>query len=304
MKERMLETTIIGSYPMKHSAAELMRLYHMGMEGGNHFFQVIREAVEDQIQAGIDTVSDGQTRDGMIEGFVKNLGGTRLHGRPVIIGDIYHKAPFLLEDMQAARNMLPPERRLKAALTGPFTLASACVDQHYGDVEKAAFAFARALREEALAIQPFVDVIQVDEPFFADEYPGYARELVETVTGGLEVETALHVCGNVSTIFGELMEFKVDILEHEFAVNPGLLDAVKDHDFKQKLGYGSVRSDYEAVEEVDSIVEHVRRALAFFPMEKLVLCTDCGLRHQPRQAAFRKLKNMAAARNILLEELS
>ncbi|MDG6219824.1 MAG: hypothetical protein QCI38_00055 [Candidatus Thermoplasmatota archaeon] len=302
MNNPILETTIIGSYPIHHSRTELMRQYNRGMEEEEHLIQVLQEAVQEQLRAGMDTLSDGQTRDGMIEAFVRRLGGTRLHGRAVIMGEIRHRGPITLDDLKAARSVMPKENRLKAVLTGPFTLASACTDEYYRNIREAAFAFAIALKEEALAVQPFVDVIQVDEPFFTDNYPEYGRELVETITGGLEKETALHVCGDVSKIFPHLVEFKVDLLEHEFAANPHLLDVVREYDFPQRLGYGSVRSDSEKVEGVEWIMEHVRKALAHFPPERLVLCTDCGLRHQPREAAFQKLKNMVEARNILLEE--
>ena len=312
-----LETTVIGSYPAWPDRKQLMRSYQSFMGGGierdtnsessdvyadtiDPYLKCLQEAVEAQVKAGIDTVSDGQTRDGMVELFVKNLGGTRLHGRAKILGDVEHIKPITLGDLEYARGLLPPQRRLKGLITGPYTLACSCRDEHYNSTQDAVFDIAEALNKEARAIQDVVDVIHVDEPFFTDDYPEYGKSALDKVFEGVEVETFLHVCGDVSRIFTDLAEYKVDVLAHEFANNPLLLDTVKEYDFPQRLCYGSVRSDSEEVETVESIISHVSRALEFFSQEKLLLSPDCGLRHQTPATAYRKLHNLALARNAII----
>ncbi|MCK4717298.1 MAG: hypothetical protein KAT70_01420 [Thermoplasmata archaeon] len=300
----MMRTTVIGSYPAGPSPGSLMESYHADLSSNrpDPYLAPMKEAVMAQLKAGIDIVSDGQTRDGMVEAFVKKLGGTRFHGKAIILDEIEHRGAITLEDLEYARGLLPPGRGLKGIITGPYTLATACEDQHYGSLEKAAFAFAHALHEEALAIRGVVDIIQVDEPFFTGEYPSYGKELVETVLGGLDVPTAIHVCGDVSNFFEDLVEYDVDILEHEFAAHPELLDVIKEYDFPQTLGFGSVRSDSDVVESPEQILEHVARALQFFSPEKLVLSPDCGLRHLPPSSAYDKLHNLVVARDRLSEE--
>jgi len=288
-----MRTTVIGSYPSAPTSQQLAAAYIS--PDFDPYLGPIQTAVQAQLDAGIQMVSDGQVRDNMIDMFVKGLEGTRLHGSPIIIGEIGFKGTILKRDLQFVRSMLPDDRQLKGIITGPYTLAKSCTDNHYKDMKGRAMAFARALNQEARAIQDTVDLIQVDEPFFSEDYPEYAIELLGTVLDDVEVPTALHVCGDVSSIFQHLAELKVDILEHEFAANPDLLDVVMDVDFPQDLGLGSVRSDSEEIEQVQAIKSHIQRALEHFPPEKLVISPDCGLRFLPEKVARAKLENMVQA---------
>jgi 5-methyltetrahydropteroyltriglutamate--homocysteine methyltransferase len=296
-----MTTTVIGSYPAKPSAASLANQHLEGDYSTDPYIAAIDASVKAQLDAGIELVSDGQTRDNMINLYAARLGGARVHGVAKIIGDIYHKENITVEDQRHVRTLVPEGVKLKGMLTGPFTLAKSCRDEHYGDLEGAAFAFADALNEEARALQEVVDVIQIDEPFFSEDFPDYAGLLIGRILDGVNIPRALHVCGDVGPIFKGLVEMKVDLLEHEFAANPGLLDVVGEMDFPQKLGLGSVRSDKEEVEPVPDIASHIQRAVDAFGPDKLVISPDCGLRHLSKATAFNKLKNMVAARNEVMQ---
>ena len=112
----------------------------------------------------------------------------------------------------------------------------------------------------------------------------------------------LHVCGNVAHIFPKLIEFNVDVLEHEFAAHPEQLEVIKEYDFPQVLGYGCVRSDSERVEDVGEIVRAIQCAVEFFGKGKLMINPDCGLRHLSENAAYRKLLNMVRARDEVMAD--
>lgn len=291
-------TTVIGSYPVSPSRRELASGYFGAME--DPYLGSIERSVRAQVEAGIDLVSDGQTRDNMINIFAKRLGGTRVHGTPRVIDEVRFVGPITLDDQLHARRFLPDGGRIKGIITGPFTMAMSCTDEFYGSMEKLAYAFADALNHEARALEPEVDAIQVDEPFLSHEYPEYARDVVERVFEGVRVQRMLHVCGDVSGIFERLAEFDVDVLEHEFAANPGLLDTVSEVDFRQTLGLGSVRSDKVEVESVEQITAHIQRAVDIFGPDRLIVSPDCGLRHMPRDAAFSKLRNLVQARDMVI----
>ena len=62
---------------------------------------------------------------------------------------------------------------------------------------------------------------------------------------------------------------------------------------------GSVRSDDAVVESVEDIVMHVNKAIAIFDKNVVQIAPDCGQRLLPRTIAFQKLKNLAAAGEIL-----
>ena len=176
-------------------------------------------------------------------------------------------------------------------------MAMSCQDEFYGSIEKAAMGFAEALNAEARALSEVVDILQIDEPFFSVEYPEYASNLISTIFGGVEIPRALHVCGDVSNIFHELVELDVNLLDHEFAAHPGLLDIVADVDFSQTIGFGCVRSDINVAEGMPEISERIKRGIDSIGKHKMMLDPDCGLRHLTPEVAMEKLQNMVKARD-------
>jgi 5-methyltetrahydropteroyltriglutamate--homocysteine methyltransferase len=225
-----------------------------------------------------------------------------MKGKPVIIGDIGYREPITLDDQKYVRSVAGRDHKVKGVITGPFTLAMSSIDEHYGSQEKLAFAFAEVLNYEARALDGIADIIQVDEPFYSLGLPGYASELIATTLSGVQKPRTLHACGDVSQIFEKLVEFNVDILDHEFAAHPALLDVVSDVDFDQLIGFGCVRSDEEKVEEVSEISERVKKGIDCIGYENLILDPDCGLKHLSVESARKKLENMVKARDLVRNE--
>jgi 5-methyltetrahydropteroyltriglutamate--homocysteine methyltransferase len=260
----------------------------------------MREAIEAQISAGIDIVSDGQTRNDMVRLFATKLSGIRMRSKPVVIGDIGYRAQITADDQIAAGDMISGRARLKGIITGPFTLAMSCQDEHYHSLDNLSMAFAEALNQEARILSKLVDIVQVDEPFFSVKYPEYADQLVSVIFNGIGKPRALHVCGDVGQIFPGLAELPVDILDHEFAAHPELLGVVADTDFSQHLGYGCVRSDMNAIETVQEISERIKKGIDCVGQSRLLLDPDCGLRHLPPETAKAKLQNLVKARDAVI----
>lgn len=295
----MMETTVVGSFPTKPSKDILMKSYY---EGVDPYLEAIRSCAKAQVNAGIDIVSDGQTRDNMVNIFAKNLGGISVRGKAVIIDEIEFIRPITLNDLKYLKSLIPQNTQVKGIITGPFTMAKSCLNEHYKSIEECAFAFADALHEEAMSIEGEVNMIQIDEPFFSQSYPKYAQDIIEIVVDDLKLPKALHVCGDVSKIFPYLVEFPIDILNHEFKANPILLEVIADYSFPQKIGYGSVRSDNERVELVKEISEHIRRAMNVLGKNKMLIEPDCGLRYLTEESAYQKLINMVKARDVILAD--
>ena len=142
-------------------------------------------------------------------------------------------------------------------------------------------------------------MISIDEPFFSNCMPEYAKELIEIITKNIRCPTILHACGDVSLIIKELIDLPVDILSHEFKASPHLLDKFNDFSFSQKLCLGSVRSDTDNVESVDEITHHILKALDLFGEKIIHISPDCGQRLLPRNIAFQKLKNLVKAGEVI-----
>ena len=306
----LMAITVVGSYPLSPPREKVMKAY---FQKKDPYLPTIEESIMAQIEAGVEILSDGQTRESMVNIFASRIAGIRMKGKPVVFSALRFRGPITLTDQKFALKTIEElkkksegeERRtvhLKGIITGPHTMSLSVTDNHYHNPRELAFAFARILNQEAKALQEVVPIIQFDEPFFSVDFPDYAEELIAECVKGLNVPVALHACGDVSGIFSRLIELPVSILDHEFAVNPGLIDVVKEYDFPQMLGFGAVRSDDVRVESVKEIQSSLRKAISYFGAEKLMVDPDCGLRHLTPKSAFQKLHNLRIARDNVLKE--
>ena len=292
-----VKTTVIGSYPVDVDNLEYMNAY---FEQKNlSWNKYIKGAVDDMIKAGIDIISDGQTRDPFVHIFARKLKGVRIRNRPEVIDKIEYTSPITVDDLKYVRSIIPKNHGLVGLIAGPYTIAKSCVDLFYNDEKELAFDIAKALKNEAKNIEKYVDLISVDEPFFSVDMPNYAKDLIKTVISDVSVPTRLHSCGDVSGIVPQLLDLPVDILSHEFKVSPKLFDAFKKYDVTKKICLGSVRSDDVKVESVDEIVGHIKKGIDVFNGKISQLSPDCGLRLLPRDVAVEKMKNLVKARKVV-----
>jgi len=292
-----VKTTVIGSYPVNVDTLEYMNAYFEQKKLS--WNKYIKGAVNDMINAGIDIVSDGQTRDPFVHIFARKLKGVRIRNRPEVIDKIEYTSPITVDDLKYVRSIIPKNHGLVGLIAGPYTIAKSCVDLFYNDEKELAFDIAKALKNEAKNIEKYVDLISVDEPFFSVDMPNYAKDLIKTVISDVSVPTRLHSCGDVSGIVPQLLDLPVDILSHEFKVSPKLFDAFKKYDVTKKICLGSVRSDDVKVESVDEIVGHIKKGIDVFNGKISQLSPDCGLRLLPRDVAVEKMKNLVKARKVV-----
>ncbi|MCX6695006.1 MAG: methionine synthase [Candidatus Altiarchaeota archaeon] len=297
----MIETTVIGSFPVELDGEVFAGRYFNGRVG-DASLDLVRQAVGRQVKAGIDIVSDGQTRGHFVKIFARNFRGIAIEDRPVVYGKVEYARLSSVSYQKFVRKILPKKVKLKGVITGAYTIAMNSENRFYKRAEDLVFDLARGLNREARALDKVVDFIQVDEPFLSVEYPEYAREVVKTVFRGVKKPRMLHVCGDVAGIFDRLVDFPVEILEHEFAANPDLWETVREHKFKQKIGVGVVRSDSNRVETVHEIRKSMLKAIEILGGDKVLFNPDCGLRDFPQDVAFKKLSNMVEARDQIEKE--
>jgi len=279
-------TSVIGSYPLKYS--------ELGPDA-------IRQAVEDQLDAGIDLVTDGQTRYDMIEYFARAIEGYTYDGKSVVAGKIGRgRADEFVEDFRLAKSLAP---RVKGLITGPVTLVfssrvkapySGYRDENvYLDTADALLDIARALEAEG------AEWIQIDEPYLSVGAPmTIAQHAVERLASGLRVPVAMHVCGTVGTIFPQLLTWAgVTLLSHGFMgdKNDDVLLSKELQASSKMLGLGCIDTKSPVVESQEAVSALIHRALDLLPAERVVIHPDCGLRMLPRDAVKAKLRVMTSA---------
>ena len=290
-----VKTSVVGSYSVSINNMKLMNGYFNQKE--ESWNEYISSAVNDMVDAGIEIVSDGQTRDPFVNIFTRKLKGCRIRERTEIVGKIEYGSPITIEDQKYVKRIIPKDKQLVGLLTGPYTLTNSSLDLFYNNEKELAFDFAYALKKEALTLQNIVDIISIDEPFFSIGIPEYGKELINIITNSLSCPTRLHVCGDVSNVVEALLEMPADILSHEFKGSPKLFDVFKEYNITKDICLGSVRSDNAKIETVDEIRDHILRGIEIFGDKIVQIAPDCGQRMLPRDVAFQKLKNLVKARD-------
>jgi 5-methyltetrahydropteroyltriglutamate--homocysteine methyltransferase len=284
----ILPTTVVGSYPVVIGTGLSAIL--------DPYRHAVRTAVEDQLAAGIDIISDGQVRGDMVKIYTSVLPGIR--GNEVIGPVLPPSGPITLADTRYA---LTKATRVKGIITGPTTLSFALhlATPAYRNREELAMDLARALAQEAVNLQEIgVTILQVDEPILSTGAASMeaAKGALDTLTGDLHIPIALHVCGSLGGILDNLIEMPVDILDFEFARSPENLSLCVDSDFGEKMiGFGCVDSSRPEVETILQIRGRIEQGLASFSPEQLLIDPDCGLRMLDRSSAGEKLARMVRA---------
>ena len=284
----LLPTTVVGSYPVVRGR-DLQSFLDPARFS-------VRVAVEDQVAAGIDIISDGQVRGTMIESFTSKIPGIR--GQDVI-GEVQPASgPLTARDVKYA---LSRSKMVKGIITGPSSIAHGLhiSTPVYRDRGELILDLAVALAHEAKILSGLgITILQVDEPIFSTGIAdiGLGRKAIELVTGKAGVPTAMHVCGDISGIVDELLKFPVDILDFEFSRNPKNLGVFGTRDLGRKMiGFGCVDSTTETVESVGEIRAGIERGIEVFGPGSLLIDPDCGLRMRSRTAASAKLTHMVEA---------
>ena len=290
--DKVLATTVVGSYPVIKGSG-LRSLF-------DPLHTAVERAVADQITAGIDIISDGQVRGDMIQIFASKLPGVK--GQEVIGKVQPASSPTTVGDTKYALTKAP---KVKGIITGPATLAHGLhiSTPMYRNREELSLDLAAALVPEAKALESAgVTLLQIDEPIFSTGMADLAcgKQAIEIITTALRIPTCMHVCGNLGNVLDEILKFKVNVLDFEFANNPANLDLLSRRDLAGRMiGYGCVDSSIDKIESVADIKKRIEKGIEIFDPRIMLLDPDCGMRMRSRDVAFAKLKHMAEAAKMV-----
>jgi 5-methyltetrahydropteroyltriglutamate--homocysteine methyltransferase len=330
---RPYPTTIAGSLPKPAWLAEPQRLWAdwrlSGEELRRAMHDATRIAVAEQVRAGIDVVTDGeQSRQHFVHGFLHGIQGVdfgkmarrRIRGDryeancPTLIAEPRRRSPIHVDEIRFARMLTSTE--LKITIPGPMTIVDTIIDVHFRDRKKAAFAFARIIREEIEELAAAgIDAVQLDEPAFNvyfDEVEEWGIAALDAATAGVPVRKAVHVCygygitANIewkrglgeawdqyARIFPLLSQSGVDQVSLELAgsrVPPDVLGLLKGKD----AAIGVIDVATEEVETPEDVVATIRLAERHLPPHRIWCSTNCGMAPMSRDVAYAKLRALGA----------
>lgn len=342
MAERLLPTTVVGSYPQPEWLVDRALLSKMVPRIRVHELWRVREphletaqddatllAIRDMERAGIDIVTDGEMRRESysnrfataLEGIDADCPATIINpsGRelrvPRVIGKIRRRHPVEVRDMQFLRRNT--DRVAKITLPGPFTLAKQAADEFYGDDMEMAMDFAVAVNAEARDLEAAgADVIQLDEPWLrADPEAAkrYAVRAIDRALEGLTVPTVVHLCFGYAAVvhqkptgysfLPQLADCSARQISIE-AAQPRLdLGILRDFTTKTIL-LGVLDLGDPRIETPEQVAARIRDGLRHVSADRLIPAPDCGMKYLSREAAFGKLKALAEGAALVRRELS
>ena len=339
----ILPTMGVGSYAIPGWMHLFRR--HMGdaaapLDVAEAFEDATRLAIADQVEAGIDIISDGELRrQRFVYEMYDRISGIARQQRPRKLGvPGYDMAPkFYATDKVIAPDglgltteyrdlaRLAPGRRLKIAFPGPLTFAANILPQpYYGEGTEAAERLMNdvivMLRQEVEALRMVgADFIQIDEPglTFIPQQRGLdeAANCINQVIRGLSEHTAVHVCfGNnasrpsaprgMGRLMGAMEQLETHMLVLEFANREfAELEILAPLSENYKIGAGviDVKSFYE--ETPEDVAGRIREVLRYVPAHKLTVTADCGFSAIPRWLAHSKTVAMAAGAELVRGEI-
>lgn len=337
----LLPTSTAGSLPKPSWLAEPEKLWSPWKSQGDELIEAKQDALSlslhEQLQAGIDIVSDGeQTRQHFVTTFIEHLHGVDFEKRetvrirdrydasvPSVVGAVSRQKPVFIEDAKFLRQQT--SKSIKWALPGPMTMIDTLYDAHYKSREKLAWEFAKILNEEAKELEAAgVDIIQFDEPafnVFFDEVNDWGVATLERAIEGLKCETAVHICygygikantdwkktlGNewrqYEKAFPKLQQSKIDIVSLECQnsrVPMDLIELIRG----KKVMVGAIDVATNTVETPEKVADTLRKALQFVDADKLYPSTNCGMAPLAREVARGKLNALSAGAQIIRKEL-
>jgi 5-methyltetrahydropteroyltriglutamate--homocysteine methyltransferase len=285
-------------------------------------------AIRDQERAGIDIVSDGEMRrESYSNRFATALTGLDLERPfirrvqqfeiplPRIVGPLTRPRPVEVEDLRFLKRHATRPTRI--TLPGPFTLSKQAVDEHYGDPEAVAMAYAECVNQEVRDLAAAgADVIQLDEPWLREDPDGanrYGVRAINRALAGAGVTTAVHLCFGYGFVvskdkpkayafLSQLADCVADQISIE-AAQPHLdLGVLRDLSTKTIM-LGVIDLSSNDIEDVDTLAARIRRALPFVDAARLMPSPDCGMKYLSRAAAFGKLSHLARAAAVVRGEL-
>jgi len=286
--------------------------------------------LEDQHQAGIDIVTDGEVRresysaplanapEGIDRERVETLIGRagKPNKVPLITGPLKRIAPVHVEDVKFLR--AHTDRTVKITIPGPFTLSQLAVSEYYKTPEEVAMAYAEVVNEEMKALyEAGADIVQFDEPYLQaryDDAKDYGVKAINRALEGIEGTTALHVCFGYAAMVSDksgdgysclplVSDINVDQVSIE-AAQPDLdLGAALNALPGKTIMVGVLDLGNETPETPEIVADRLRAALEFLPPERIIAAPDCGLKYLPRDSARAKLKALGEGTAIVNSEL-
>ena len=342
MIDKLIPTTLLGSYPQPGWLVDREKLLASGpprvrmAEVWRPPPEVLEEAqddatvraLDDQMRAGIDIVTDGEVRrESYFNRFANALDGIELDppgivpgrtGKPTlvprVVGPLRRREPVQVRDVEFLRAQT--DRPIKITIPGAFTMAKMALDEHYGDIEALIMAYGEVVNAELRELKAAgADIVQIDEPHMQAhpvQATKYGIAAIDRALDGIEGPSVVHLCFGYAYVVSdkpsgysflpELDACRATAISIE-AAEPGLDPAILERLPSKQVLYGVIDLGDPKVETAEQVANRLRGALRHIAPERLIAAPDCGMKYLPREVAFGKLQALVAGAEIVRREL-
>ncbi|MEM7250782.1 MAG: cobalamin-independent methionine synthase II family protein [Pseudomonadota bacterium] len=329
-----LATMGVGSYAAPGWFIQFRKTIQSGAAGPLDIEEALADAtrvvVADQLDAGIDVISDGELRRSRfvyemyqhLDGLerippVRKIGIAGYDMAPsfVAVDTVHAPNGFgLVDDYRFLRALLPADAQTKMAIPGPLTFGGSIAAGRRSK-EDLLEEIVRSIRGELNALVAAGETyLQLDEPLFP--HPPYGLTLSEGALlinrclEGLSATTAVHICfGNnagrpfadrrFSRLMDAMMLLQTDQLILEFANREfAEIDLLASLSTRYHIAAGVIDVKNYRVESPEDVAERIDNCLKFAPQSRLSLTADCGFSALPRYIAKQKLEALAAGARL------
>jgi 5-methyltetrahydropteroyltriglutamate--homocysteine methyltransferase len=316
---------LAGRFPPRVRALELWRIEKPFLREAQDDATVL--AIRAQEEAGIDIVTDGETRRESysnrfataLEGVDIDNPGTALdrsgHPNPVprIVGKIRRKHAVEVNDLLFLKNNTG--RKTKITVPGPFTMSQQAQNDFYKSPEEAAMDYAVAVNAEIKDLfAAGADVVQIDEPYMQarpEKAREYGLKALNRALQDIDGVTAVHICFGYAAIIHErpagynfLPELagspvkQISIETAQSNLDCSVLASLKN----KKIMVGCIDLSDMKIETPEVVVARLKKALQHVKPEDVIVAPDCGMKYLPREVAFGKLQAMVEGAKRLRKE--
>jgi 5-methyltetrahydropteroyltriglutamate--homocysteine methyltransferase len=316
-----------GRFPPRVRALEIWRVAPEFLEEAQDDATLL--AIRDQERAGLDIITDGETRrESYSNRFATALEGVDIdnpgsaldrsgHPNPVprVTGKIRRKYPVEVRDTEFLR--ANTDRRIKMTVPGPFTMSQQAQNDHYDSLADMAMDYAKAVNEEIRDLfAAGADIVQIDEPYMqarSETAREYGLDALNAALDGITGETAVHICFGYAAIIHErpegysfLPEFAncpvhdVSIETAQSGLDCKILETLSD----KRIILGVLDLSTNEIETPEEVAARIRRALPHASADRIVVAPDCGLKYLARDVAYNKMVAMVEGAKIVRAELA
>jgi 5-methyltetrahydropteroyltriglutamate--homocysteine methyltransferase len=309
-----------GSYPRIGNKPEHTKLRSTvsAWETGQKSFTDLRAAQDDavkmaiteQVEAGLDLVTDGQIRwYDPVSHVAGRLKGVKINGllrlfdtnfyfrQPVVQDQLHREKPIVAEEMSFARSV--SSKPVKPVLTGPYTLAVFSIVEcdRYKSLERLVEDYAAVIADEIRDLaQAGAEVIQIDEPAVLRDdanFDLFAQGIQKLAEAKGQSKLAVSTYfGDALPLYARLQELPLDVIGVDFSYNDRLVDAIASQGSQKALGLGLIDARNTKLENEAAVASSLEKLLPAINSDFSYLNPSSGLEYLPRDRAFLKLKNL------------